>query len=60
MAVPSQAGLTPIAPMNINGRSGGGGTAANSNQQPQQGEADFGEGKKQNGLVRLLTCGCFR
>lgn len=60
MAVPSQAGLTPIAPMNVNGRSGGG-TAANSqSQQVQQGEADFGEGKKQSGFVRLLTCGCFR
>ena len=58
-AIPSQAGLTPIAPMNVNSR--GGGTAANSHsQQVQQGEADFGEGKKQNGLVRLLTCGCFR
>lgn len=62
VAVPSQAGLTPIAPMNINGRSGGGGgTTANSqNQQVQQGEADFGERKKQGGFMRFITCGCFR
>ncbi|KAK8861465.1 hypothetical protein IAR55_002285 [Kwoniella newhampshirensis] len=56
VAVPSQAGLQPITPMNVNGRPGN--TAANSQQ---VGETDYRqETKGGNGLVKFLTCGCFR
>ena len=55
-ALPSQAGLQPIAPMNVNSRPGG--TTANSQQ--VQGEQDYGETKKQSGFMRFITCGCFR
>ena len=57
MAIPSQAGMQPIAPMTVNGRAGN--TAANSQQ---VGEADFqtDEGKGSGGLMRLLSCGCCR
>ncbi|EIW68878.1 hypothetical protein TREMEDRAFT_71721 [Tremella mesenterica DSM 1558] len=52
--IESQAGLQPIAPMNVNGRSGN--TAAGSQQ---MGEGDYAP-KKQGGFMRLLTCGCCR
>ncbi|CAD6575988.1 MAG: casein kinase I [Tremellales sp. Tagirdzhanova-0007] len=56
IAVPSQAGIQPIAPMTVNGRPGN--TAANSQQ---AGEADFQqESKSGGGIMRLLSCGCCR
>lgn len=54
VAVPSQAGLQPISPMNVNGRAGN--TAANSHQ---LGEGDYHDERKGgNGFLRFLTCGC--
>lgn len=58
VAVPSQAGMQPIAPMTVNGR--GGNTAANSQQ---LGEGDYGvngNGKGGNGFLRLISCGMCR
>lgn len=57
VAVPSQAGMQPIAPMTVNGR--GGNTAANSQQ---LGEGDYGaNGKKGgNGFLRAISCGMCR
>ncbi|OCF34667.1 CK1/CK1/CK1-G protein kinase [Kwoniella heveanensis CBS 569] len=56
VAVPSQAGLQAISPMNVNGRPGN--TAANSQQ---VGEGDYRqENKGGNGFIKFLTCGCFR
>jgi casein kinase 1 len=55
-AIPSQAGLQPIAPMNVNGRPGN--TAANSQQ---LGEGDYhGDHKGGNAFLRFISCGCCR
>ncbi|ORY23434.1 kinase-like domain-containing protein [Naematelia encephala] len=54
VAVQSQAGMQPIAPMTVNGRPGN--TAANSQQ---LGEGDYHQDrKKSGGFLSLITCGC--
>lgn len=56
IAVPSQAGMQPIAPMTVNGRPGN--TAANSQQ---MGEGDYAaEGKGGNGFLKMISCGMCR
>ncbi|ORX36290.1 casein kinase I [Kockovaella imperatae] len=55
MAIPSQAGLQPIAPMTVNGQ---GGNTANSSQ--RMGEGDYQQQKGGNGFMRLISCGCCR
>lgn len=56
-AIPSQAGMPPIAPMTVNGR--GGNTAANSQQPERGGEGDYAPQKK-GGFLSMLMCGCCR